>query len=39
MKRAGKVDFNRYMKDLHESYKSESTNIDNEYAGSWSFMT
>jgi hypothetical protein len=27
------------MKYLHEAYKSDSTNIDNEYAGTWSFMT
>jgi hypothetical protein len=39
MQRVGKVEFNRYMKYLHEAYKSDSTNIDNEYAGTWSFMT
>jgi len=39
MQRLGKVDFNRYMMFLHEAYKSENQNIDNQYAGSWSFNT
>jgi len=39
IQRVGKVEFNNYMMFLHEAYKSISANIDNEYAGSWSFMT
>lgn len=39
MQRIGKVEFNNYMMFLHEAYKSDSQNIDNEYAGSWSFVT
>lgn len=39
IQRVGKVDFHMYMKFLHEAYKSDSINLDNEYAGTWSFMT
>lgn len=39
LQRVGKVEFNTYMMFLHEAYKSISANIENEYSGSWSFMT
>jgi hypothetical protein len=26
------------MKFLHEAYKCDSINLDNEYAGTWSFV-
>jgi len=39
MMRQGNVEFNRYMRFLHEAYKSDSVNLDNEFAGTWSFMT
>lgn len=39
MQRVGTVEFNRYMRYLHEAYKSESLNLDNEYAGTWSFQS
>ena len=38
MHRVGKVDFNEYMMFLHEAYKSQSMNLENEYSGSWSFQ-
>lgn len=38
IQRAGPVDFNSYMRFLHEAYKSEKANLDNDYAGNWSFM-
>lgn len=37
MQRIGKVDFNSYMKFLHEAYKCDALNVDNEFAGTWSF--
>lgn len=36
--RAGKVEFNQYMTFLHEAYKSERLNVENEYAGTWSLV-
>ena len=36
--RYGQVDFNEYMTFLHEAYKSDSLNIHNTYAGTWTFM-
>jgi hypothetical protein len=39
IQRQGKVDFNTYMSFLHEAYKSTSQNIDNQFAGAWSFTT
>ena len=38
IQRVGPVDFNTYMRFLHEAYKSEKLNLDNDFAGSWSFM-
>ena len=37
MQRVGKVEFNEYMMFLHEAYKSQAINLENEYTGSWSF--
>ena len=37
IQRAGPVNFNTYMKFLHEAYKSDSLNMNNEFAGTWSF--
>ena len=37
IQRGGVVDFNTYMKFLHEAYKSDSLNMNNEFAGTWSF--
>ena len=34
----GKIEFNDYMRFLHEAYKCDSINLDNEYAGTWSFQ-
>lgn len=39
VQRQGKVEFNTYMSFLHEAYKSNNANIDNQFAGSWSFVT
>ena len=38
IQRQGPVDFNTYMRFLHEAYKSEKLNLDNDFAGNWSFM-
>ena len=38
IQRVGPMEFNDYMKFLHEAYKSEKLNLENDYAGSWSFM-
>lgn len=38
MQRHGTVDFNEYMRFLHEAYKSETINVENEYSGTWSFV-
>ena len=38
IQRNGPVNFNTYMRFLHEAYKSEKLNLDNDYAGNWSFM-
>ena len=38
IQRYGPVDFNTYMRFLHEAYKSEKLNMDNDFAGNWSFM-
>lgn len=38
IQRHGPVDFNTYMRFLHEAYKSEKLNLENDFAGSWSFM-
>lgn len=37
IQRVGKVDFNEYMRYLHESYKSQIQNLNNEFSGGWSF--
>jgi hypothetical protein len=37
MHKYGNVDFNEYMQFLHEAYKSESFNVENEYSGTWAF--
>ena len=38
IQRYGRIEFNEYMKFLHEAYKCDSINLDNEYAGTWSFV-
>ena len=38
IQRVGPVEFNTYMRFLHEAYKSEKLNLDNDYAGNWSFL-
>ena len=38
IQRTGSVEFNTYMRFLHEAYKSEKINLENEFGGSWSFM-
>lgn len=35
--RVGAVDFNTYMRFLHEAYKSPMLNINNEFSGGWLF--
>ena len=35
--KVGHVDFNQYMKFLHEAYKVQNVNINNEFVGTWSF--
>mmetsp|Transcript_31099 Transcript_31099/g.47499 ORF Transcript_31099/g.47499 Transcript_31099/m.47499 type:complete len:411 (-) Transcript_31099:17-1249(-) len=37
IQKVGHMEFNRYMKFLHEAYKVQSTNINNEFLGTWSF--
>ena len=37
IQRSGRVDFNSYMKFLHEAYKTSHLNITGNYSGSWSF--
>lgn len=37
IQRAGQVDFNEYMQFLHEAYKVQNINVENEYTGTWSF--
>jgi hypothetical protein len=37
VQRIGAVDFNAYMRFLHEAYKSPILNINNEYSGGWLF--
>jgi hypothetical protein len=37
IQRVGSVDFNTYMRYLHESYKSPMLNINNVFSGGWSF--
>ena len=32
----GKVNFDEYMKFLHEAYYFEENNVENEYVGLWS---
>ena len=36
IQRQGAVDFNEYMQFLHEAYKVQNINIDNDYHGIWS---
>jgi len=38
IQRSGRVSFTDYMKFLHEAYKCDTLNIDNEYTGTWSFI-
>ena len=38
IQRHGRMDFNEYMKFLHEAYKCSAINLDNEYSGTWSFV-
>jgi hypothetical protein len=38
IQRIGRVDFNTYMRYLHESYKLPELNINNEFSGGWSFI-
>ena len=38
IQRVGPVGFNEYMQFLHEAYKVQNINIDNEYTGSWKFI-
>jgi hypothetical protein len=38
IQKVGNVGFNEYMQFLHEAYKVQNINIDNEYAGTWSVM-
>jgi len=35
--RVGHIGFNEYMKFIHEAYKVDKMNINNEYQGTWSF--
>jgi len=37
IQKVGLVSFNEYMQFLHEAYKVNNINIDNEYAGTWGF--
>ena len=37
IQRVGRVDFNTYMRYLHESYKSPILNVNNVFSGGWSF--
>jgi len=37
IQKVGLVGLNEYMQFLHEAYKVQTVNIDNEYAGTWSF--
>jgi len=37
IQKAGTVPFNRYMQFLHEAYKCDNLNIENDFSGSWSF--
>ena len=37
IQRMGPVSFQDYMQFLHESYKAQQMNIENEYSGTWRF--
>ena len=37
IQRCGLVDFNEYMQFLHEAYKVQNLNIENDYSGTWKF--
>jgi hypothetical protein len=37
IERVGAVDFNTYMRFLHEAYKSPVLNINNDFSGGWLF--
>jgi hypothetical protein len=38
IQRVGQVDFGEYMQFLHEAYKVQNLNIENNYSGTWSFQ-
>ena len=38
IQKMGPVDFNTYMQFLHEAYKVDTLNIENEFTGTWRFQ-